>query len=42
MARFLKAGSKVVAGTPEQLAATMKSDMAVMDKVIKNAGIRVQ
>ncbi|MEK7877069.1 MAG: tripartite tricarboxylate transporter substrate-binding protein, partial [Pseudomonadota bacterium] len=40
--RFIKAGSEVVAGSPAQLAATMKSDMATMGKVIKDAGIRAQ
>jgi len=38
--RFLKAGSEIVAGTPEQFAATIKSDMATTGKVIRNAGIR--
>lgn len=38
--RYFKAGAEVVASTPEQLAATVKSDMARMGKVIKDAGIR--
>ena len=38
--KFLNAGSEVVAGSPEQLAAAVKSDMARMGKVIKDAGIR--
>jgi tripartite-type tricarboxylate transporter receptor subunit TctC len=37
--RFLRAGSEVVAGTPEELAAVMKADIARMSKVIKDAGI---
>jgi tripartite-type tricarboxylate transporter receptor subunit TctC len=40
--RFMRAGAEVVASSPAQLAAAMKSDMAVMGKVIKDAGIRVQ
>jgi tripartite-type tricarboxylate transporter receptor subunit TctC len=40
--RLLRAGSEVVASSPEQLAAAMKSDVAIMSKVIKDAGIRVQ
>ena len=40
--RFFKAGSEVVANSPEQLAATIKADMARMGKVIKDAGIRAQ
>lgn len=32
---------EVVGGTPEQLAATMKFELARMTKVIKDAGIRV-
>ncbi len=40
--RFIKAGSEVVASSPGQLAASMKSDMATMGKVIKDAGIRAQ
>ncbi len=40
--RFMRAGSEVVASSPEQLAATMKADMARMGKVIKDAGIRAQ
>ena len=40
--RFLRAGSEVVAGTPAQLAAAMKADRAIMEKVIKDAGIRAQ
>jgi tripartite-type tricarboxylate transporter receptor subunit TctC len=40
--RFIRAGSEVVASSPEQLAATMNADMARMGKVIKDAGIRVE
>jgi tripartite-type tricarboxylate transporter receptor subunit TctC len=40
--RFIRAGSEVVASSPEQLAAAMKADMARMGKVIKDAGIRVE
>ncbi len=40
--RFIKAGAEVVASSPEQLAAVMRSDMATMGRVIKNAGIRAQ
>ena len=38
--RCFTAGNEVVAGTPQQLAAVMKADMARMGKVIKDAGIR--
>ena len=40
--RFIKAGSEVVASSPKELAAAIKSDMATMGKVIKDAGIRAQ
>ena len=40
--RFVRAGSEVVAGSPEQLAATMNADMARLGKVIKDAGIRAE
>jgi tripartite-type tricarboxylate transporter receptor subunit TctC len=40
--RFIRAGSEVVAGSPEQLAAAMAADMARMGKVIKAAGIRAE
>jgi len=40
--RFIKAGSEVVASSPKELAAAMKSDMATMGKVIRDAGIRAQ
>jgi tripartite-type tricarboxylate transporter receptor subunit TctC len=38
--RFLSSGVETVGSTPEQLFATMKSDIARMGKVIKDAGIR--
>jgi len=39
--RFLSAGLEIVGNSPEQFAATMKSDMAKMGKVIKDSGIKV-
>lgn len=38
--KFFNAGVETVASSPAQLAAIMKSDMARMGKVIKDAGIR--
>ena len=38
--KIFATGAEVVAGTPEQFAATMKSEMVRMGKVIKDAGIR--
>ena len=38
--RFLATGVEVIGSTPEQLAATMKSEMARMGKVIRDAGIK--
>lgn len=38
--RFLRAGSEVVAGTPDELAAYIKADMIKTDKIVKAAGIR--
>ena len=38
--KFFNAGVEVVGSSPEQLAATIKSEMARMGKVIKDAGIR--
>ena len=38
--KFLASGADVVGSTPEQLAATVISEMARMGKVIKDAGIR--
>ncbi|MBI3939178.1 MAG: tripartite tricarboxylate transporter substrate binding protein [Betaproteobacteria bacterium] len=40
--KFFNAGAKVVGGSPEQLMATMKSEMARLGKVIKDAGIRAE
>jgi tripartite-type tricarboxylate transporter receptor subunit TctC len=39
--RFFNAGTDVVASTPEELAAAMKSEMAAMSRLIKTAGLRV-
>ena len=38
--KFLKAGVEVVASSPQQMAAALKSEMTRMGKVIKDAGIR--
>jgi tripartite-type tricarboxylate transporter receptor subunit TctC len=38
--KLFNTGVEVVASSPEQLAATMKSEMTRMGKVIKDAGIR--
>jgi len=40
--RFLNLGVEVVGSSPEQLASTVKSEMARMGKVIKDAGIRLE
>ncbi len=40
--RFFNTGIDIIADSPEALAATMKSDMAVLGKVIKSAGIRAE
>ena len=37
--RFFSAGVEIVATSPEQFAAAMKSDMARMAKLVKDAGI---
>ena len=39
---FLKAGIEVAPGTPEELTAVMKSEVARTDKVLKAAGVGVQ
>ena len=39
---FLKSGVETVGNSPEELAATMKSEVSRMGKVIKDAGILVQ
>ena len=39
--QFFKAGAEPVGNSPEELAAYMKADMALMSKVIKEAGIKV-
>ena len=38
--KFLNSGTEVVAGTPDELAAFLKSDMARMAKIIREAGIK--
>ena len=38
--KFFNAGAEVVGNTPQQFAATVKSDMARLGKVIRDAGIR--
>ncbi len=38
--RFLANGVEIIAGSPSELAATMKSEIARMGKVIRDAGIR--
>ena len=38
--RFLKAGTEVVGSTPEEFAATIKSEIAKSSKVIADAGIK--
>jgi len=38
--KFLNSGVEVVISSPEELAAAVKSDVAKMGKVIKDAGIR--
>lgn len=38
--RLFKSGSEVAGSTPAQFVATIKSDMARMGKLIKDAGIR--
>jgi tripartite-type tricarboxylate transporter receptor subunit TctC len=40
--RFLSIGVEGTPGTPEQLAAAMKSDMARLGKLIKDKGIRAE
>lgn len=40
--RLFNAGLEPVSGTPEQITASIKSDMARMGKVIKDAGIRAE
>jgi len=38
--RLFNTGIEVIASSPEQFAATIKSEMARMGKVIKDAGLR--
>ena len=40
--RFLNIQTEVVASSPEQFAATLKSELAKWSKVIKEAGIKVE
>ena len=40
--RFVISGSEVVGSSPEQFAATIKSEIARMGKVIKDAGIKME
>jgi tripartite-type tricarboxylate transporter receptor subunit TctC len=39
---FFKSGTEIVASTPEQLAATLNSEMKRVGKVIKDVGIRAE
>jgi tripartite-type tricarboxylate transporter receptor subunit TctC len=40
--RVVNAGSEVVAGSPDQFGAAVKSEMMRLGKVIKDANIRAQ
>jgi tripartite-type tricarboxylate transporter receptor subunit TctC len=40
MEKFFSSGTEAIGSTPEELAAAMKKEMALMGKVIKDAGIR--
>ena len=40
--RFLATGVEVIASTPEHFAAAVKSDMNMMGKVIRDAGIKAE
>jgi len=40
--RIFRSGAEVVAGTPEEAAAELKSDIARMGKVIRDANIRAE
>jgi tripartite-type tricarboxylate transporter receptor subunit TctC len=40
--RFLSAGIETVGNSPEEFAAIIKSEMAIMSRVIKEAGIKVE
>ena len=40
--RFLGFGEEIVASSPEQFAATLKSDIAKWGKVIKDAGMKAE
>ena len=40
--KFLSTGVETVGNSPDELAATMKSEIARMGKVIKDVGIRAE
>ena len=40
--KFFNAGAEAVGGSPDELAAKIKSEIARMGKVIKDAGIRAE
>jgi tripartite-type tricarboxylate transporter receptor subunit TctC len=40
--KFSSIGAEVVASTPEQFAAKIKTDIAVVGKLIRDSGIRVE
>ena len=40
--KFFNSGVEVVGSSPETLAATIKAEITRMDKVIREAGIRVE
>ena len=40
--RFLSAGIEPVGNSPEEFAAIIKSEIAIMSKVIKDAGIKTE
>ena len=40
--KFLNAGTELFSSTPEEFAATIKSEMGLLGKAIKDAGIRAE
>ena len=40
--KFLNVGSEAVGSSPQQLAASVKADMARLGKVVRDAGLRVE
>jgi tripartite-type tricarboxylate transporter receptor subunit TctC len=40
--KFFTSGAEIVGGSPEQFGAAIKSEMARMGKVIKDAGIKAE